>query len=65
MGHISTENNQKIKLIHKFCKPGVKFKKFLQNISAISVLSSYFIFNCRNSETWSDYDPITAPFSNQ
>ena len=64
MGHISEENNQKLKQIHKFCQPSIKFKKFTQNISAISVLSSYYIFNSRNSEVWAECDPITAPFPN-
>ena len=65
MGHISNENNQKLKSIHKFCKPSVKFKKFVQNVSSISILSSYYIFNNRNNVTWAICDLITAPFPNQ
>ena len=64
-GHISRENKDRLHTLHKFCKKDVKLKKFRDNISALSVLSSYYIFNCRNQETWSSPDHILAPFSNQ
>ena len=61
-GHISLENKPRIAKIHKFCKPNIKLKNFMQNISAISVLSSYYIFNCRNTELWDTPNFIPAPF---
>ena len=64
-GHISRDNKDRLHSLHKFCKKDVKLKKFRDNISAISLLSSYYIFNCRNQETWSCPDHILAPFSNQ
>ena len=64
-GQINRENKLSLHTLHKYCKKDIKLKKFLDNISAISVLSSYVIFNCRNLESWATPDPIFAPFSNQ
>ena len=64
-GQINRENKLSLHTLHKYCKKDIKLKKFLDNISAISVLSSYYIFNCRNLESWATPDPIFAPFSNQ
>ena len=64
-GYISRENKGHIRELHKFCKENIKLKIFNQNISAISVLSSYYIFNCRNLENWSNSEPILAPFADQ
>ena len=63
-GYISKENKEHIKSLHKFCQSNTKFKKFKQNISALTVLSSYLIFNSRN-HGWGDMDPILPPFPNQ
>ena len=64
-GHISNENKKRLQSLHKFCTKDIKLKKFKENISAITILSSYYIFNCRNKEAWSTPDHILAPFSNQ
>ena len=64
-GYISRENKENIKRIHKYCKREIKLKNFKNNISAIAVLGSYFIFNNRNIESWhipSNY--IYAPMTN-
>ena len=61
-GYISRENKENIKRIHKYCKREIKLKN---NISAIAVLGSYYIFNNRNIEYWhtpSKY--IHAPMTN-
>ena len=63
-GHITHENKQTLNALHKFCKKEIKLKKFIQNISAVAVLSSYYIFNCRNEKTWESCDFILPPFSN-
>ena len=63
-GYISLENKSHLKNIHKFCQSNIKLKKFKQNISALTVLSSYLIFNSRN-HGWGDMDPILPPFPNQ
>ena len=47
-GYISLENKEYCKKLHKFCQSDIKLRKFKQNISALTVLSSYFIFNSRN-----------------
>ena len=64
-GYISSDNKTHIKSLHNFCSKNIKLKKFLQNISAITVLSSYFIFNCRSHSIWEVSDPILPPFNNQ
>ena len=63
-GYVSHENKDYLKKLHKFCQKSIKLKKFTQNISAVSVLSSYLIFNSRN-HGWGDMDPIVPPFPNQ
>ena len=62
---VSRENKENLKRIHKYCKREIKLKTFKNNISAISVLGSYYIFNNRNIESWhtpSNY--IYAPMTN-
>ena len=62
-GYINSDNKSYIHSLHKFCKKPIKLKKFQQNISAISVLSSYYLFNCRNYDVWDTSEPaIQAPF---
>ena len=64
-GYISRENKDRLKKLHKFCKKDIKLKQLKNNISAIAVLSSYYIFNNRNIESWhtpSDY--IMSPLMN-
>ena len=64
-GHINNENKKRLHDLHRFCTKDIKLKKFKENISAITILSSYYIFNCRNQEMWSTPDHILAPFQNQ
>ena len=64
-GFINSENKLSLNKLHKFCKKDIKLNCFKKNISSIAVLSSYFIFTCRNSEHWSSPDPILAPLPNQ
>ena len=64
-GYISRANKESISKIHKYCKREIKLKNFKNNISAIAVLGSYYIFNNRNIESWhtpSNY--IYAPMTN-
>ena len=63
-GYISTENKRSIHSLHKFCENNITLKKFIQNLSAITVLSSYYIFNARNQENWESLETIHAPFKN-
>ena len=64
-GHINSDNKKRLHALHSFCTKDIKLKKFKENISSVTILSSYYIFNCRNQETWSTPDHILAPFSNQ
>ena len=64
-GYATRENKKNIGKLHKFCKKDITLKQFTRNLSTIAVLSSYFIFNNRNLETWhtpSDY--ISTPMNN-
>ena len=64
-GYIDRRNHNTLHTLHKWCRKDVKFKCIKKNISAISVLSSYYLFNCRNVDTWEGSSYITSPFSNQ
>ena len=63
-GHITRDNCKTLLSMHKFCTKNIKFKIFKKNISAISVLCSYFLFNCRNEKNWEGCSYIVPPFSN-
>ena len=60
-GYISRENKETLSSLHKFCKKDIKLKDFKNNISAITILGSYFIFNNRNNETWHTPSYISNP----
>ena len=64
-GYINKENKVSLNNLHKYCHKNIKLKKFTNNISAITVISSYYIFNCRNQGTWEAMGSIQAPFQNQ
>ena len=61
-GQIMKENKVTLKAIQKYCKCDIKFNKFVQNVSSIVVLSSYYIFNCQNNHDWNKGDTILPPF---
>ena len=62
-GYVTRENCDRIKLLHKFCKKGIKAKKFVENIRAIAVNSSYLIFINRKEPNWStEIPPLLPPF---
>ena len=52
-GHLTKDNKTRLASIHKYCKKTIKLKKFINNISAITIFNSY------------DIPPILPPFSNQ
>ena len=64
-GFISRENIKTLHTLHKHCKKDIKLKQFMKNISSISVISSYFIFNCRNERERGEASYILWPFSYQ
>ena len=64
-GHITRDNNKTLHTLHKFCRKDVKFKQFIKNISAVAILGSYYIFNCRNVKDWEGSEFILSPFPNQ
>jgi hypothetical protein len=62
-GYISPDNHERLKSLHKFCKPNTKLKKFKENISALSIYSSYAIFIGRKEPQWMKPGTMKPPFS--
>ena len=60
-GYINTQNKMILGSILKLTKSKINFPKFYQNISKISLLCSYSIYNARNEETWTSPNYI-KPF---
>ena len=62
-GYLSPENQQRLKELHAFCKPSIKLKLFKENISALSIYSSYAIFISRKEPQWIQPPFLKPPFS--
>ena len=62
-GQITKSNKDRISNLHKYCRKTVKKQTLLRNISAIALLGSYHIFNCRDEEDWLQNNPILGPFN--
>ena len=56
-GYISPENITRLKEILKLCNKPINFKQFRDNLSKLSVVSSFSIFHSKNEPTW-----INPPF---
>lgn len=52
-GIVTKENKENLKFIHTFCGKTIPFKTFVENVSAIAINSSYYIYNRRKEPTWS------------
>ena len=46
-GFVSKDNRERLRNLHKFCSKKVKLNEFINNIAALAVNASYFIFICR------------------
>ena len=64
-GYVSNNNKSSLTHLHKFCSPNIKLKKFIEHISVITILGSFYIFNARKEANWSENNCISAPFPNQ
>ena len=64
-GYVSKGNKMRLAQLHKYCLKSIKLKNFVKKISAITVKSSYFIFNCRSQVLWPEMALILPPFPNQ
>ena len=60
-GLVNRDNKERLRRLHKFTDKSVKLKKFIENISYISILSSYYIFIARNEPSWTDPPYISPP----
>ena len=60
-GHVTRENRDRLRRIHKFTDKSKTLKKFIQDISYIAILSTYYIYIARNEPAWSDPPFITPP----
>ena len=61
-GYITIENRERLKKIHSYCDSKIKFNTFLQNISAIEINSSYYIYTCRKEPSWTIRTYLNPPF---
>jgi len=61
-GLITPENRFRLKHIHSFCRKDIKLKTFIDNCSALSVNSSYLIFNMRKEPTFPVLGFFGPPF---
>ena len=61
-GQISKENMSRLHSLHTFTKKNIKFKTFTNNLSALAVNSSYFIYTCRKQPMWNQTDYLGPPF---
>ena len=60
-GYISGENMKRLKELYKHVDPGkISFKDFKNNISKLSIVSSFVIFNARNDPTWDSFPILTV-----
>ena len=62
-GVVTKDNSDRLKALHKFCQKKIKYKQFLQNILALAVNASYYLWICRKDPVWSDPPLLTTPFS--
>ena len=63
-GYVTTEKKMRLAQLHKYCKKSIKLKNIVRNISAITVMGSFFIFNCRSQVFWPEMVFISPPFPN-
>ena len=61
-GLITPENSVRSKHLHIFCRKDIKLKTFIDNCSALSVHSSYLIFNMRKEPTFPVLGFFGPPF---
>ena len=62
-GHISNANMERLHTLHRFVKKTIKLKIFTYNLSALAVISSYFIYTCRKNHVCSQTDYFGPPCS--
>ena len=51
-GQVTKENIARLKNIFSLCHNNLSFKNFKENVSAIAISSSYFIFSARHERQW-------------
>ena len=61
-GNLDKENLNRLKSLHLFMKKNIKLKTFTNNLSALAVNSSYFIFTCRKEPMWNQTGYLGPPF---
>ena len=62
-GYISTDKRNRLQTFyHTYCKKDIKLSQFLSNVSGLSLLSSYYIYNCRTEPTWSTPNYLKPTF---
>ena len=61
-GFLTKDNITRLQFIYTLCKKNIKKKTFFDNISALSIMGSYYIFTARKNLTWGDTGYLHAPF---
>ena len=49
---MNERNKASLKTLHQYVRKDIKLKDFISNISAITIMSSNFIFNVRDHQEW-------------
>ena len=61
-GLVTPENRDRLRAIHSLLTPNKpKLKTFIENISSLAVISSYFIFLSRKEPSWNENTPYVQP----
>ena len=61
-GFLSSRNHTALNTLFKYMKPDIKLKTFKQNVSVLSVYSSYHIWLCRSDPEFTVPPPLPPPF---
>ena len=64
-GHVNERNKASLKTLHQFVRKDIKLKDFISNISAITIMSSNFIFNARDHQDWDSPGYVGPPIKSR
>ena len=59
-GYVSPDNQQRLKSILKLCNNPVSFKNFRDDLSKLSILSSFSIYHGHKEPSWDNYPLLSV-----
>ena len=62
-GYVSPDNQQRLKSILKLCINSVSFKNFRDDLSKLSILSSFSIYHTHKEPSWDNYPLLSLSWS--